>query len=59
MRCTKCKSEIDDYDITCPYCGQKTSELYIENLSELKQRITYETPTPESNFSKIILRFIR
>lgn len=56
MRCTKCNAEIDDYDITCPFCGQKTSEVYIRDVAELKQQIKENTPT--ITFSDIIYNLL-
>ena len=52
MRCSKCKAEIDDYDVTCPFCGHKTSELYVRDVSELRKKI--KDSTPPINFFKII-----
>ena len=52
MHCSKCKAEIDDYDVNCPFCGQKTSELYVRDVSELRKKI--EENNPPITYSKII-----
>lgn len=46
MHCSKCKSKIDDYDITCPFCGQKTSELYVKDASDSQQKIKENNHLP-------------
>lgn len=52
MLCSKCKEEIDDYDVTCPFCGQKTSELYVRDVSELRQKI--KNSNPPITFLKVV-----